>query len=387
MEREREWLHNRGITDKTIQEAGLVFADGKIKIPYRVNGKEVGYQVRLIDKKEFYFNDGFTSTIYLPTGFYPKGYTAWVTEGSMDCLALYQLGYPAVAIPSASTFAAVDSLPFRNIVLALDNDDAGELACKKIAQLGLPFKLYRVKYKGKDPNECVLANGGTFPHEVVPYITGGIKHIKDIHLNGNISNSAIVKFNNGMPSWNSGDLVLLFGQEKSGKSSTLLSIISNNGQDSKPTLLESYEMPPERVKDWFQKVGGTDEVPLYITTEFSEFNFSDLLARINSAVSQLGVRMVIIDHIHFLASGKENIVNLLSNITQRLKLLAIQYKICIVILAHETDGHVRDSRMMAANADHILHLKRLQNAILIEGRHRYYPSGTYQLPVAFGGNK
>ena len=393
MDREREWLHARGLTDKTIQEAGLVFADGKIKIPYRVNGKEVGYQIRWIDKKEFKFAEGFTPVLYWPTGQMPPGYDIWITEGAMDALVLHQLGLPTCAIPSASLYSVVDGLPYRNVILALDNDQSGDAACKAIAAMGLPYKLFRAKFEGKDANECVLKNGGKFPYAIHPYIIGGIKHVKDIHLNGNVSNATVLSFENGMPSWNAGDLVLLFGQEKSGKSSTVLSIIAGSLSRSHqrkldvPTLLESYEMLPERVKDWFQKVGGDDTRPLYITTEFNEFSFHDLLARINSAVNQLGVKLVVIDHIHFLASGKDNIVNLLANISQRLKLLAMQYKITIVMIAHETDGHVRDCKMLAANSDHILHLRRLSNSVIIEGIHRYSPKSTYEFPLALGEKK
>jgi hypothetical protein len=395
MEREREWLHKRGITDKTIEEAGLVFHDGKIRIPYRINGKEVGYQVRHIDKKEFRFNDGFNPTIYLPTGSFPSGYGAWVTEGVLDALVLHQAGFPAVAIPSASTYHTVSDLPFRELYLALDNDEPGNMACTKIAALGLPFKLFRIKYSGKDPNECTLDNGGKFPHEIVPFIVGGIKHVKDVHLNGNISSSAILTFENGMPPWNAGDLVVLYGPEKSGKSSTMLSILARRVSSTNqagdrgnvPTLFEEYEMLPERLKDWFVKMGGTDDYPLYITTEFSEFQFHDLLARINSAVNQLGVRLVVIDHIHFLASGKENVVNLLANISQKLKMLAMHHKICIVIIAHETAGKIRDCRMIGGNSDHILHLRRLSNSVIIDGVHRFHPKGSYQFPVALGAIK
>jgi DnaB-like helicase C terminal domain/Toprim-like len=385
VERERKWLHARGINDKTIQEAGLVFHDGKIKIPYRINGKEVGYQVRCIDKKEFKFNEGFTPTVYVPTGNYNGGYAVWVTEGAMDALILHQLGYPAIAIPSASTFATVSNLPFRDMVLALDNDEPGELACKNIAALGLPGKLFRVKYQGKDPNECVLANGGKFPHEIVPYIPGGIKHIRDVHCNGNISSSGIVAFDNGMPTWNAGDLVVLFGQEKSGKSSTMLSIIAK--ASTVPTLLESYEMLPERVKDWYSKMGGTDAAPLYITTEFGEFRWHDIMARINSGVNQLGIKMVVIDHILFLTGNDDNVTNKLAEVTRQLKLLAMKFKIVIVALAHETDGRIYGSRMMGANADHILHLRRMNNSVIIEGVHRYNPKASYEFPIALGGKK
>jgi AAA domain/Toprim-like len=386
LSKELDWLLSRGLTPHTIKEAGLTYADGKIRFPWRWDGKEVGYQVRTIEPKGFKFNDGFSrDMVYCPSGYLPNGYDVWVCEGPMDGLTLFQLGYPAVAIPSATLFTGVARIPCRSIYLALDNDEPGELACKAIAAMGTPHKLFRVKYDGKDPNECVQKNGGKFPHEIVPYLVGGIKHIKEIHLNGNVSNATVVGFENGMPPWNQGDLVVLYGQEKSGKSSTMLGLLARSG--TVPTLFEEYEMLPERVKDWFQKLGGTDDAPLYITTEFSEFQYHDLLARIHSAVSQLGVRLVVIDHIHFLASGKDNIVNLLANISQKLKMLAIQYKITIVVIAHETDGRVRDCRMIAANADHILHLERLNNSIMIEGRHRYYPKGNYTLPMTFAGDK
>lgn len=384
MEKEREWLHARGLTDKTIAEAGLVWQNGRIKIPYRINGKEVGYQVRYTEEKKFEFKQGFAPTLYLPTGHYPQGYDVWVTEGAMDALVLHQLGKPAVAIPSASTYAVVSELPFRNVALAVDNDDPGEDAAKRIAAMGLPFKLFRVKYKGKDPNECVLANGGNFPHEVVPYMPWDITHVKDVHLNGNITDRSIVQFTNGMPDWDAGNLVVLYGQEKSGKSSTMLSIIAMAQNARTPTFFESYEMQKHETKDWFQKLGGTDASQLYLFTNFNEFSQHDLYARIHFCATMIGIKLFVIDHIQSLSSGKDNEVSFLADLSKRLKLLAMKHGICIVVLSHETDGKIRGCRLVAGHADHILHLRRLSNAIMIDGVHRYHKKGTYQFSVFEG---
>src|SRR5579864_4274094 len=237
MSRELDWLHARGLTDRTIQDAGLTWNDGKIRFPWRIGGKEVGYQIRWIDEKKFQFNDGFNSSqLYLPTGHYPKGYDCYITEGAMDSLVLHQLGMPSIAIPSASSYSGVAPLPFRKLYLALDNDDPGNSSCEAIAALGTPHKLYRAKFDGKDPNENFLKYG-TFKHEVVPYIVGGIKHIKEIHLNGNITNSSIITFDNGLPSWNSGDLVVVYGKEKTGKSSWVLQTLGR-GSPRMPVLFE-----------------------------------------------------------------------------------------------------------------------------------------------------
>jgi hypothetical protein len=288
------------------------------------------------------------------------------------------MGLPVVAIPSASTFSTVASLPFRDLYLALDNDEAGEMACKKIAELGLPFKLFRVKYKGKDPNECVLANGGLFPHTIVPFILGGYTQLKDIHLNGNISSAGILKFGGSMPDWNKGELIVLYGGKSVGKTSWLLSMIATHGKDV-PVALEEYEMPPERVADWYQKLGGHPEAKFYVPTEYM-VDQTSFFARINSVVSNLDIKLVVVDTMHQLTSGQDNVTTLITKMSQRLKMLAMEKGFSVVLIAHETNGEIRDCHLVGS-ADHILHFRRLKNAVMIDGIHRYAPGATYQFPI------
>jgi hypothetical protein len=378
---ERAWLHQRGLTDKTIAEAGLLWQNGVIKIPWRIDGKEVGYQKRWIEGKKIEFNQGFNaSTLYLPTGQLPKGYDIWVAEGPWDTLILHQLGYPVVGIVSSTNYTGVATIPCRNLCLALDNDEPGNLAAESILALGTTHTICRVAYEGKDPNECVLAHGGAFPHEVMPYLIGGIKHHKEIHLNGNLTQNSILDFSGRIPRWTDGDLVVLYGAKGGGKTSWLQSLLAQYGI-STTTLFEEYEMLPEKWEEWFRKMGGTDQHNVYLTTEYMDFNAKRLVARITSAVKSLGVKLVIIDTLHYHASARDNVVNAITSLTQKLKLIAMNNKIAVVVIMHETDGNIRDCHLIGS-ADHILHLKRLKNSIIIEGQHRYAPEGTYSFPIA-----
>lgn len=89
-----------------------------------------------------------------------------ITEGEIDAMSMYQLGYPALSVPFGGGGGdkqrwieyEFDNLTrFEKIYLALDMDDEGEVASALIAERLGAHRCYFVKLPRKDANECLMA--------------------------------------------------------------------------------------------------------------------------------------------------------------------------------------------------------------------------------------
>lgn len=148
----------------------------KIKTGYDEEGKEVRREYKYPHAtkyrylpKDFSKNFGFKANHLFGMDLFNAGSSKSITivEGEDDApAAYYMLGgsHPVVALPSASISEELlkkchdwlDS--FREIIVATDNDKAGENAARQLS-LTFPNKTYRVSMtKHKDPQEY-LANG------------------------------------------------------------------------------------------------------------------------------------------------------------------------------------------------------------------------------------
>ncbi len=132
----------------TLQEAGiygdkgnLIFYKHKVIIPFYERGKVVFLQGRNLDGKHpKYLNlarDGkpmFNAEILESL---PDGDKVYLCEGVFDAMRLAQEGYNAVAILGVTDFTDEKVSLFRRfeVILALDNDDAGREMTQQIAKL------------------------------------------------------------------------------------------------------------------------------------------------------------------------------------------------------------------------------------------------------------
>lgn len=124
--------------------------------------------------KDFSQNKGFTQTHLFGQDLFNASSSRILTivEGEDDALAAYQMlgkKYPVVSLPSAtaarsskflkSVYDYVNS--FKTIVLAFDNDDAGDAAASRFAD-AFPNKVYRVHMSvAKDACEYLEAGRGS----------------------------------------------------------------------------------------------------------------------------------------------------------------------------------------------------------------------------------
>ena len=159
----------RGILQKTMEDYNVLTYEDRQEYVYPSGG----IKVRTLPEKGFYAKKGFKSDELFGMNLFTAGSSKklTITEGELDALSASQMlksSYinPVVSLPSATPskklwdkcFDWVNS--FEQIILSVDNDEAGNEIAARIAKL-FPNKVYRVDHsKFKDANEFLQAGAG-----------------------------------------------------------------------------------------------------------------------------------------------------------------------------------------------------------------------------------
>lgn len=145
--------------------------------PQHRNGKLVGFKQRICSDKQFLsVGDCKDLDLFGAHLIPPTGKKLFITEGELDCLALYDTlkkysslsGWepPVVSLPSGAS-SAVKTISknlelingYEQVILCFDSDSAGEEATAKVCKL-LGSKAYLTSFSEKDPNEMVIQGKG-----------------------------------------------------------------------------------------------------------------------------------------------------------------------------------------------------------------------------------
>lgn len=164
-----EWLAKRGLEKQTVDSAMLGYVSegrfrGSISIPYLLpySGGVKTIRFRYLAPVRNKYDGMKGKAIHL----YGVGNTlndeVWLCEGEFDALVLSQLGYPAVAVPGASSFKPDWKYLFANTsktTLVFDSDDAGTRGANRIASvLGEVVEDIRIVRlpEGSDVTDCYI---------------------------------------------------------------------------------------------------------------------------------------------------------------------------------------------------------------------------------------
>ena len=132
----------RGLDERTILHWSLARTDDGVYIPlYDVRGELCSYSIRRNDGNPKYDNARGASKCY-PYGLLQnkqdiinQGF-AFIVEGQMDCIALWQKGYKNVIALQGSSMTEQQAMLIlavtSNLTLVMDGDDAGRKAAVKI---------------------------------------------------------------------------------------------------------------------------------------------------------------------------------------------------------------------------------------------------------------
>jgi len=408
---------HRGLSQKTVEfydirtktvdgvdySYGFEYGNGVIK------AKRIG-DVSRKDRYKWVGNPN-ESGLYGKDKFLPGSKKAIViTEGEHDAPTFYEaMGgtVAAVSVQSSSTALRDITLDrdyvnsFDRIILAFDNDEAGQAAIKKVMSAGLfDFnKLYYVPFsKYKDANE--YAQKGELdllvsdfkaakkytPDNIISTFDEIKKALTESH-DDEIGTFPTDILNQMLYGLHRGQVFVVKGLEGIGKTEIFrmfehhllktteckLGIIHME-EDKSTTIkgLATYELgipcnlpdtgvSEESILQGYSDAVGGREDRVFIYTMFGGDDPDDVLDSIRFLVASGGVDIVFLDHITMLVTGVEegDERRKLDYMSTKLKKMAKELKFCLVMISHvNDDGQTRGSRNITKIADAVIHLDR-----------------------------
>lgn len=171
-----------------------------------------------------------------------------------------------------------------------------------------------------------------------------------------------------------GDLVVISGITKQGKTTFCQTLTYNFAQQEIPCLWFSFEMAPLEFLTKFKP-----ELPHFVLPARLKTNSLEWLEkRIVEGQAKYGSKVVFIDHLHFLLDmqglARGNTSLIIGGIMRELKKIALYRNITIVLVAHTTKirfdnepelSDIRDSSFIGQEADTVLMIwRKKENGIM-----------------------
>jgi replicative DNA helicase len=159
-----------------------------------------------------------------------------------------------------------------------------------------------------------------------------------------------------------GEMVILTGHTKHGKSKLATNIAYNVAQSGKTVLFINTEMTKLQVARRFNAI---DEGPMkgkIILNDRGTLQYMDAIHLMERA-KEVGCDLVIIDHLHFFSRSLDNEANQLSIITKEFKEAAVEYELPLIMLCHVSQSNtkqvptlqsIKGSSSIAQDADIVL---------------------------------
>lgn len=400
----------RGISLEAIDHFKIGFevdqSGGKwLTIPHFVKGKLLNIKSRSLPPagKTFRRVQGCPSILF-NADVLESAEVIFITEGEIDAITLYDQGIKNVVGVTAGAGSFLpewfDALnPVLKIFLCYDPDEAGQEGAKEVARrLGYERCFNVLLPDSQDINEYFRAGHGLSDFQALVagarlFDVAGVMNFPEalrrfeedidkkdregiktgwIYVNSLIGNG-----------FQPGELVVVSAQPKTGKSTFCLQITTYNAIKNVPVLFFSLEMPWSRVVqkivqcDTRQSHPGTTEIektrsdfngkPLYIGFSQTAPTLEGVVETIRQAVKRYGLRLIIIDHLHFLVRSKTNVTQEISHAVQTVKFLASEMELTIILVAQprkvDPDSimsaqDLRDSSSIFSDCDHLLTMYR-----------------------------
>lgn len=202
--------------------------------------------------------------------------------------------------------------------------------------------------------------------------------ISSYELMATLSEEKAVKFYADLPSiddaiegFEPGELYTLSGPTKNGKSTVFQMLTCGFERGHYPSLWFSYEIPPKQLIKRFRTL------PLfYLPKTIKGSVLSYLDAKIKEAKALHGVKIVFVDHLHYIVdlAQANNVSIQIGQVIRGLKRLAIENEVVIFLAAHTTklvvnadkepsDQDIRDSSMIGQESDCIMMMWRLKDSV------------------------
>ncbi len=390
---------SRCLTIETIKRAKLGFCaerrkapNGCLTIPYFADGKLVSIKYKkpqpagpngVRPKDEYEREPGNARKVLYGIDWLQPGPQVVICEGELDALVLQQEGINAVSIPDGAGSAGekghelawLDPVEtYADIVLAMDADQAGREAAALLGPRLPPERLRVAEWPdehGKDPTDFARANrlglvaeairaAKRFEHPLFQTAAGALAELIDSY-DGGRGRRVLPTGIRGLDSRIGGgllygELILIFGHPKSGKSSWAndlhFRVIDNLREWC---LVASVEMP---TREWMgrlvrRKAGAAwpdlsgpekrrviewaESLPLLFVRARGRLELDRLIEAMEYARRRYDCRVAVIDHLQKLMVANEDSERgwqELDEITDRLQTVAQNHDICTMLLSH-----------------------------------------------------
>lgn len=363
----------RGLSNDTIKHFQLGYDESKdaIAIPIfkTIEGKEELIDVKyrhLNPTKAKYSRERNTETwIYNEEGIHrgmKRGYVV-IVEGEFDLMSAWQSGIRSIISPASGKdsygvwIELLDNIP--RVIVAYDNDEAGQSTAKKIAErLGVD-KCFELQYPEgiKDANEYfkkhVFDDFKELMKTARPFYSYQFTGIGDIinslrNVKTNIINTKFIPSVDIEKDW----LLVVSGSTNAGKSSFVLNVADELANNKTPVLVMPFERGSESIGKRFMQIKfdktlqdfqmADDEEWAKITEEcidtpiyFAVPKRDEIIETIIKAKKIFNTQVVIVDHLDYLVrhvSGNRE--SEIANTLQDLKRIAEEHKIVMLIVTH-----------------------------------------------------
>lgn len=402
---------HRSISEKTFEFYNVYtqFVDDqptKVGFVYPNNA----IKFRLYEEKEFVSTGPMSEAGLFGTNLFDPGSkdSITITEGEYDALATYEItrGNTAAVSVRSATSAKRDCVrdyeyinSFGKIILAFDADEPGQEAARSVASLFDYGKVYHVKLgKHKDANGYLEAGAADeflkIWENARRYSPDNIISTFSEFANSLVQTDEALLATYPFPTLTSrlyglhkGEVVCVKGDEGIGKteffraiehhvlkntehSVGILHLEEDNGITIKalagyelgvPTTLPDCGVTNDEIMNALKKLVKNDESRIHIHSSWDVEDEDAIVDNVRYLVSAAGCRIVLLDHITWLATGTDDQDERkkLDRLSQKFKLLAKELEFCFVEISHvNDDGKTRGSRNITKNANTVIHLSR-----------------------------
>lgn len=394
-----EYLAERGISADTARAFGVVsgvkfFKKSALELPaigftYFHNDRLSAVKWRSVAGKEF-TQDGSAQTLFLAERIEP-GRDLVITEGELDALSFWEIGIPAVSIPSGALNegAGDDTARLRwltyhdelireaqNIYLAVDMDGPGNTTANELARRVGKLKCWRVSFPGgcKDANETLVRLGREAL--IKAHARAERWPVEGLSSPSDFMDKVQALYRNGLPrgtssGWasvdeiftlNPGSLVIVTGTPGSGKSQVIDNMLVHAMRDSNwRVAYSSFENPPElhlaklislqtgkpfgegptpRITEdeMGEAMGWINDRVTFLTNEGVMPTVESLVERFEAAVRRSGVKACVVDPFNFikLSAKKDGGIDTesINEMLAQFKTFAVRAEVTFFLIAH-----------------------------------------------------
>lgn len=378
-----DFLSSRGITEKTVKHNFfdiMSTVNDEISFIYRKKFDVHSIKVRNIKEKRFSGKKLKDLTLW-KLDFCDNTKPLIICEGELDQLSFEEQGiYNAVSVPTgASSLSWIDTdyeelEKYKTIILALDNDVAGEKAVKEIVKrLPEETEIKRINFLDyKDANEILMAG-----LELKDFVNNAVILEEEYYkkLSEIDQHKEQIKFSTGSKAINRmigglrvGELTIWSGRGGSGKSTVLNQMALTVAEQGNRVLIYSPELTDTQYKNWttrqmipkdhtgflekvydqieeeykfFVKKNLSDKMSIWLDKYFNyissgvKLNDKELLKIIIKDIKKYNSKFIIIDNL--MKINFENTTDIYESqkvFVSELSEISKRFNVCINLVAH-----------------------------------------------------